>query len=35
MVEVFAYMAAAEASKQRRGVPVALAEVIEAARAQR
>ena len=32
MIEVFAYLAAAEESKRRRGIPVALAEVIEKAR---
>lgn len=34
MVEVFAYMAAAEESKRRRGLPVALSEVVDAARAR-
>lgn len=32
MVEVFAYLAAAEESKQRKGIPVMLKEVIESAR---
>jgi predicted dehydrogenase len=32
MVEVFAYLAAAEESKRRQGVPVSLQEVVEAAR---
>ena len=35
MVEVFAFMAAAEESKQRKGTPVTLSEVVEAARAKR
>jgi predicted dehydrogenase len=35
MVEVFAYMAAAEESKLRKGVPVTLSEVVETARPKR